>query len=410
MVAMSTRSVLAVSEGPSWRGVYHRFDSHPWKLGNHLHVALLDKEGDLEALVHEAIVAAPGGWEWFPDRTRAESQPDYLDPDNIDDLGPIVEWFYLFSVSDRRLRIFHGDSIPATDSAPEPFWEACFDATGRAKPALVETPGPSWPAIPEAQDWQHDRDAARAVRDRVSMSMSGWCAERSVDESELRRSTCESLATVIDGLSWEPPKAGVEANLRERLGLQPPPGVAHFGVPADQALRMHFIHTGADYYWRLRLPRGDILYPTGAATRQRIDSLSFHRADGHEGRLNVGLEEAFLAAASRRQQALPRLISLITRKAPQQDFLDAFRVAVARALHPGSEIELQDGFVLQFKRVVSRVKDDATEVDLDHARGTLDPAADVDDEYGIEMQVHILWWLLDWIRQGQVPTAQGNVA
>ena len=108
---MSTRGVIARVQGDGWKGIYHHSDSYPTWLGRELWRALQNEyEGDVEALLKDAVDEHPGGWSSFSDRCychdpERKDEGDMIMTDR--DCDPLfIEWVYAFDPGSRTMSVF----------------------------------------------------------------------------------------------------------------------------------------------------------------------------------------------------------------------------------------------------------------------------------------------------------------
>lgn len=123
---MSTRGCIArTANGEGWQGVYQHWDSYPTGLGKELWERLHSRyQGDIEALLVDAIDKHPSGWSSFPDvcychsdyakrdGSKATDSPYYkrdapdgrMTEQTADPL--FIEWVYAFDPENRKLAIF----------------------------------------------------------------------------------------------------------------------------------------------------------------------------------------------------------------------------------------------------------------------------------------------------------------
>ena len=131
---MSTRGIIAVTQGADIVGVYHRFESMPCRLGEALLDGLVALRGDLPAAMDPWIHNAPGGWSSLVDGQRS-TQGDDLDFWGRRDLADQgwVEWVYLFDERSRTVSVWRGN--PEDDARwDEPDEVLTIAANGSATP------------------------------------------------------------------------------------------------------------------------------------------------------------------------------------------------------------------------------------------------------------------------------------
>ncbi|MES2643299.1 MAG: hypothetical protein V4850_27695 [Myxococcota bacterium] len=279
---MSTRSILCVPDGTNIRGVYHRFDSYPFELGNYLLLELLTRGGDMAGLVHELVEDAPDGWEWFPDRKRRtdSDDPPFFDRASLRRCG-WVEYVYLFDVPGRRILAWNGNPWFDGPDAPAPDWIVTIGADGRAAPPVFEQPLPRWPRLAVAPEWEGDTPRSPRMRAVLEAALADTCEEAGVDADTVWETLRKGLLAAITEAVWAPAEAAgsaIEHTLRARLGLpretQPP----HEG--AELELYVPFDFGVDDRYRELPLGRFVLRYPTPDDRSQRREAIRLYRGDG----------------------------------------------------------------------------------------------------------------------------------
>ncbi|WP_437963815.1 hypothetical protein WMF04_29295 [Sorangium sp. So ce260] len=366
---MSTRAIVARTEGDDLLGVLNVHDSYPWELGNLLLLELLDRAGDLDGALDAWISRAPGGWSWLPDRAELQDveQPFWRRAELTGQAW--IGYVYLFDPAARALRVWNGN--PAWDDRwGAPDWTLSFAADGQADPPVFSAPAPAWHEIPIVAGGDGDCREAAEQRDAFFEAL----REHAEDEPALARGVRDALVEQISALAWdgaEPLESGPERALRERLSLPREPR----RVEDDGSLRVTFLRGEGDRYWELPLGPHRLCFPSAAASlRGQTDRLVLARADGRTAALKL--------------ESLPG---------------DGYAVLVAcaaLACWPERAWSYDDGTLFAVVEVVADdgVRDPHREIAISRAR-ELEPQCALGDELGIahrEPPVH--WLVLEWLR------------
>ena len=128
---MATRGLIAVTDGPSWKGFYRHWDCYPDGAGAEL-LELLRKYG-LEACGRRIVNA-----------TLMKNCRERATPATFGDQGDL-EWFYLLDVTGRSLRVYC-QGPRASPDGPIGFKHASWlevarlavDSNGRSTPAMLK--------------------------------------------------------------------------------------------------------------------------------------------------------------------------------------------------------------------------------------------------------------------------------
>lgn len=352
------RAVVAVVTSRGFLGVCHDESSEPWNLGNVLLHALQKSGGDLGALTTDLVFLNPGGWASYAERRRRRPPLDFDEPELF---GPDelrgqawLSWLYLIDLEQRKLTIYPGNPYLRRDTRLAPLARVTLDDTGRGRPAVFSQPPPPWPGIPVASGWAQDSTEARKVRRRIDRAMSGPDGGAS-----LRASLVGVVKQALSTVDWHEPAAlesEAEQALREVLG-QPRSDPRKRSVTDADPLCVPFYWDNADRYWEVDLDGWAVRYPP-AGVRRLEDPLQLYRLDGCTGTLPP-LEPALRRAADRLEHASNPLQRL------------------------GRSVGLWQSPADTARRAIDAMVDALT-----FARG---------ETAGLH------WWLLDWIRLGQVP-------
>ncbi len=354
---MVGRAVVAVVTPGGFLGVCHDEASEPWNLGNVLLKKILEEEGDLLKVTTELVFLCPGGWRSFAERARRTppvefDEPSLYGPDELRG-QEWLSWLYLFDAVQRKLTIYAGNPYLHPDTKLGPLARVVFEENGRARPGVFSQPPPPWPGLPVAAGWSQDSLAARKLRRRIDRAMSGPDGG-----AALRTSLGELLCTVLTTLAWQEPQAlesDAELALRESLG-------EHRSDPrkpittAEDPLCVPFAWDNDDHYWEVDL-NGQLLRYPPASVRQFEAPLAVYRLDGCTGEITE-LEPVLRRAAAQLGEA----------SSPFQRF--------------GRSVGFWKSPADTATAAVDAIVDSLT-----FARG---------DTSGLH------WWLLDWIRLGQV--------
>ena len=354
---MVGRAVVAVVTPGGFLGVCHDEASEPWNLGNVLLKALLEEGGDLLALTTELVFLSPGGWRSFADRARRSPQVEFDEPSlyGPDELRgqEWLSWLYLIDVVQRKLTIYAGNPYLSPETKLGPLARVVFDEDGRARPGVFSQPPPPWPGLPVTASWSQDSREARKLRRRIDRAMAGPDGG-----AALRAALAGLMRTVLTSLEWQEPQAlesDAELALRESLGTyRSDPRKP--SVTTQDPLCVPFSWDNDDHYWEVDLGGQRLRYPP-ASVRQFEAPLAVYRFDGCTAEV-AELEPALRRAAAQLGQA----------SSPFQRF--------------GRSV----GF-WKSPADTARAAVDAIVDSLTFARG---------DTSGLH------WWLLDWIRLGQV--------
>lgn len=358
---MVGRAVVAVVTPRGFLGVRHDEDSEPWNLGNVLLKAILEEGGDLLALTTELVFLSPGGWRSFSARSRRRPRVEFDEPSlyGPDELRgqEWLSWLYLFDVVQRKLTIYAGNPYLHPETKLGPLARVFFDEDGQARPAVFSQPPPPWPGLPVAGGWSQDSAEARKLRRRIDRAMSGPDGG-----AALRQALVGLLRTVLGNLDWQEPRAlesNAELALREALGAFRSDSRKPT-VTREDPLCVPFDWDNDDHYWEVDLEGQVLRYPP-AKVRDFDAPLSFYRLDGCTGELTE-IEPALRRAAAQLGQA--------------SSAFQRFGRSVGFWKSPSD---------------TARNAVDAIVDSLTFARG---------DITGLH------WWLLDWIRLGQVALAE----
>lgn len=413
---MSTRSVLAVERDGDWKGVYHRFDSVPWRLGNALIAEVRNRNGDFAPLIAEAIDEAPGGWSWFPDRQRADG-PDtgFFNKDGLNGQA-WIEWVYLFKPEARQLVIYAGNPAFGPEPDPEPYLTIQFTDDSRTDPPVsITPPPPPWPKLPVARGWDdhHDDEALRQARSRLQAHARRLAESKGTTVGALRQ-VCELLlAQAILRAEWVREPGTTEAEfvsgfmevLEGRREAPSAPVTLSPTSPwndADNPLYTRFVVGSGDHYWALRLGPIQLLYPTAAALRQDIDPIVLFRKDGLTSRLDDLAERLKAASADGLHPSLAGMMPSDFPLSPAE-VVDYIELLIARALNPDTVVlRDDDGDVYSAREIVEKVEHPDKQVLLSRVKAD-DAEAEAGQFVFVSYSVPMQWLLLDWIRVGQTP-------
>lgn len=365
---MSTRGLIAVTEGDDVLGVLHQYSSFPSYLGNTMLLRLLRTGGNLSDAIRQWIRKAPGGWTDLRDGARGDDDPAFYRKEDLEDVG-WIDWTYVFDEDARTLTVWEGN--PFQDDTSEPTWTVQLAADGKATPALFEQEQTAWHQIPVSTAWTDDTEEAHANRTAFVAMLSECVA----DEAELARGVELEISRGLDQLEWIDPWAGSDAaaerDLRAELGL---PSGRPATPPSDPSLCIAFDASENPRYWEVRIGAHVLRFPAAACSRYEVSPLELHRADGHTATIDF-------------EEVLP-----IELRRPLVE-------AAARMRSPGNWELTPDGLYL-YRTVVSDDGsiDQATQISVSAARA-IDPSFDVGDTIGVQAPVPSLHWLvLEWIR------------
>ncbi len=369
---MSTRGLIAVTEGDDVLGVLHQYSSVPSYLGNTLLLQLLNARGDLRDRIKRWIRDAPGGWTDLHDGGRGDDDPVVYRKKDLEDVA-WIDWTYLFDEKARTLRVWEG--TPFDDDTLEPTFTVQLAADGSATPALFEPERTAWHELPVSAAWADDTEEARADRTAFVAAL----RERGVDVAGLARAVEAELARGLEELEWNDPWGGADAaperELRAVLGM---PSGRPGSTSEDPALCVAFDASENPHYWQVRLGAHELRFPAAACSRYEVSPLELHRADG-------------CTAAIDFDEVLP---------------LELLRPVVevaARIRSPGNWELTADGLYL-YRSVVADdgVLDSASQISVSAARA-IDPSFDVGDTIGVQAPMpSIAWLVLEWLRGHQL--------
>lgn len=385
---MSTRAIVAVASEEGFAGVYHRFDSHPWNLGNALLIELLERRGDLQGFLGALVRDCPYGWQSYLDGTRCEEseEPAFLGPEALADQC-WIDWFYLFHPARRLLEVYRGGDLPTPGRHVTPYTTVQIAPDGTTEPSVFPAPPPPWFDIAEVAGWEGLTEEANTQRASIHKALTECAELRGAAMDSTREALCGLLERCIAELEWVPPEpretAMELARLRQLNGASArvKPIESRANSQHGGALRTTFLLTESDRYWRLRLGSVSLLYPWATAYRQDDDQLNLVRADGYTANLTQLMSTLSEAAKGEAAEAL-----------------HAFMLASARAQNDGVEIDVHEGQLLAFKRVVDVVENPLTEISAVSLRSD-GYAVDVGEEMGIALELRgVTWSLLDVLR------------
>ena len=365
---MSTRGLIAVTDGDDVVGVLHQYSSFPSYLGNTLLLQLWNARGDLRGAIKRWIRDAPGGWTDLRDGARGEDDPPFYRREELEDIG-WIDWTYLFDEKTRTLRVYEGS--PFDDDTSEPMRSVLIAADGRATPPLFEQEHTAWHEIPVSAAWTDDTDEARADRTAFVAAV----REHVPNEAELARGVEAELADALDELAWDDPwersDAAPERDLRAALRMPLPRPLS---APSDPALCVAFDASDNPHYWQVRIGAHTLRFPAAARSRYEVSPLELHRADGRTATIDF-------------DEVLP-----IELRRPLVE-------AAARMRSPGSWELAPDGLYL-YRSVVADegAIDPGSQISVSAARA-IDPSFDVGDTIGVQGPMPALHWLvLEWLR------------
>lgn len=371
---MSTRGLIAVTDGDDILGVLHQYSSFPGYLGNTLLLQLLQAGGDLRGVVRRWIRDAPGGWTDLRDGARGEDAPAFYCRSDLEEEGGI-DWTYLFDENARTLTVWEG--TPFDDEASEPSCIVQLAADGRATPALFEQSDVALHLVPVSSAWNDDTEEACANRTAFVAAV----RERVADEVVLVRDVETELARGLDELEWddasESADVAAERDLRAALGMPSKPTAT---APADAAICVAFDASEDPHYWQVRIGTHVVRFPAAACFRYELSPLELCRADGRTATLDFA------------EVLSPMLLGPLAEVA-------------ANVRCPGTWELTADG-MHQYRAVVADDSeiDPAFEIAVSAAR-EIDPSFEVGDTIGTEAPMPALHWLvLEWIRGPQLPS------
>jgi hypothetical protein len=373
---MSTRGLIAVTDGDDVLGVLHQYSSVPSYLGNTLLLQLLNARGDLRVAIRRWIRDAPGGWTDLRDAARGEDDPAFYRKEDLEDIG-WIDWTYLFDEKARILRVWEG--TPFDDDTIEPTWTVQLAADGRATPALFEQEHTAWHQIPVSTAWTDDTEEAHADR----MAFGAGVRDRNA-EAELARDVEAELARALDELEWDDPwegsDAAAERDLRVALGMPSRPPLT---APSEPALCIAFDASDNPSYWEVRIGAHLLRFPVAACFRYEVSPLELHRADGRTATIDLA-------------EVLP------------VELLRPLVEAAARMRSAGNWELTPDGLYLYRSVVADDGAIDAASLISVSAARAIDPSFDVGDTIGVQAPMPSLHWLvLEWIRDRQVAASAG---